>query len=145
MRASERVLKGLNTLVSVAAALVLLGVGAYCAYALWDNGQVYAAVDSVQEGLLQMKPSPEEENGPTFEELRAVNPDVCGWVTLDGTQIDYPVLQGENNLTYINTDVYGEFALAGSIFLDSGCDRTFHGPYFLIYGHHMDNSRYHME
>ncbi len=49
MRASERVLKGLNTLVSVAAALVLLGVGAYCAYALWDNGQVYAAVDSVQE------------------------------------------------------------------------------------------------
>ena len=141
MRASERVLKGLNTLVSVAAALVLLGVGAYCAYALWDNGQVYAAVDSVQEGLLQMKPSPEEENGPTFEELRAVNPDVCGWLTLDGTQIDYPVLQGENNLTYINTDVYGEFALAGSIFLDSGCDRTFQGPYFLIYGHHMDNSR----
>ena len=40
--------------------------------------------------------------------------------------IDYPILQGEDNLSYINTDVYGSFALAGSIFLDSRCDNTFH-------------------
>ena len=46
-----------------------------------------------------------------------------------------------DNLTYVNTDVYGDFALAGSIFLDSRCDRTFHEKYALLYGHHMDNSK----
>lgn len=55
--------------------------------------------------------------------------------------IDYPILQGEDNLSYINTDVYGSFALAGSIFLDSRCDNTFHDAYALVYGHHMDNGR----
>ena len=71
----------------------------------------------------------------------AINPDVRGWLTLDGTAIDYPVLQGETNFSYINTDVYGEFALAGSIFLDSDCDGGFRDPYSLLYGHHMENSR----
>ena len=50
-------------------------------------------------------------------------------------------MQGEDNLSYINTDVYGEFALAGSIFLDSSCDNTFHDQYSLLYGHHMENSK----
>lgn len=142
MSISKHILKVLNTLVSTVVAIFLFGAGVYSAYALWDNAQVYAAADNVQEGLLQLKPALEaEDNGPTFEELMAINPDVCAWLTLTNTQIDYPVLQGENNLTYINTDVYGDFALAGSIFLDSGCDRNFGNAYSLLYGHHMDNSR----
>ena len=40
-----------------------------------------------------------------------------------------------------NTDVYGNFALAGSIFLDTRCDREFEQNYHLLYGHHMENSR----
>lgn len=99
--------------------------------------QVYASVDDIQSQLLKYKPTPGEDNGPTFEELRAINPDVCAWITLGGTKIDYPVLQGEDNLTYINKDVYGNFALAGSIFLDSNCDRSFQKKYSLLYGHHM--------
>lgn len=49
------------------------------------------------------------------------------------------MLQGETNLTYINTDVYGKFALAGSIFLDSRNKRDFSDTYSLLYGHHMAN------
>ena len=57
------------------------------------------------------------------------------------TLIDFPVLQGEDNFAYINTDVYGNFALAGSIFIDSRCDPSFADPYTLLHGHHMENSR----
>lgn len=117
--------------------LFLVVAGGYSAYALWDNMQEYASVDDIQSQLLKYKPTPGEDNGPTFEELRAINPDVCAWITLDGTKIDYPILQGEDNLTYINKDVYGNFALSGSIFLDSNCDRSFQEKYSLLYGHHM--------
>ena len=41
----------------------------------------------------------------------------------------------------LNTDVYGSFALAGSIFLDVDCDADFSGRYSLLYGHHMENGR----
>lgn len=135
------VLRTADFLISAVVVLCLLTAGAYSAYALWDNAQIYAAVDNVQSELLPFKPAADADNGASFEELLAINPDVRGWLTLDGTAIDYPVLQGETNFTYINTDVYGEFALAGSIFLDSDCNGSFQDSYALLYGHHMDNSR----
>lgn len=101
---------------------------------LWDNRQVYAAAEEVQASLLTLKP---QEGGVPFAELRAVNADVCAWVTLDGTGVDYPVVQGKDNLTYVNTDVYGNFSLAGTIFLDTRCAPDFAGGYSLLYGHHM--------
>lgn len=136
------VLRGLNALFSLIVLLCFFVVAAYAGYALWDNSQVYAAAENVRDGLLQLKPpeDPESEEGPTFEDLKAINPDVCAWVTLDNTNIDHPVVQGQDNLTYVNRDVYGNFALAGSIFLDSRNDSSFSDPYSLLYGHHMENS-----
>ena len=48
---------------------------------------------------------------------------------------------GEDNLTYVNTDVYGNFSLSGSIFLDSRCAPDFTEGYGLLYGHHMVNGQ----
>ena len=135
-------IRGMNALFSLVVFLCFFVAVAYAGYALWDNSQVYAAAANVREELLQFKPSadPKTEEGPTFAELQRINDDVCAWVTLDNTGIDHPVLQGTDNLTYINRDVYGNFALAGSIFLDSRNDSRFSDPYSLLYGHHMENS-----
>lgn len=143
MRISKALLNILNILVSLAIALGLVLAGSYSAYALWDNRQVYNAAENVQATLKQLKPVMVEEadEGPGFEELLKINPDVCAWLTMDNTGIDYPVLQGETNLSYISTDVYGDFALAGSIFLDSRCARDFSDGYNLTYGHHMEGHR----
>ena len=59
---------------------------------------------------------------------------------MDGTGIDYPVVQGATNMDYVNRDVYGDFSLSGAIFLDSRCAADLTDPYTVIYGHHMDNS-----
>lgn len=133
------ILNILNFVINTFVILVLFVIGLYAAYALWDNQQIYSAADDVRADMLQLKPQAEEDGGASFEELLAINPDVRAWVTLDGTNIDFPVLQGENNLTYVNTDVYGNFALAGSIFLDSRNQDDFTDRYSLLYGHHMDN------
>ena len=89
--------------------------------------------------ILQYRPNVEDGSEPSFEELRAINPDVVGWITVYGTNIDYPVLQGKDDLEYISRDVYGDFKLTGSIFLSSENARDFSDSYSLIYGHHMDN------
>lgn len=130
-----------NALVNLVIILCLCLAGAYAAYALWDNNQIYSAAQNVQADMIKRKPALEpEEDSASFAELLAINPDVCAWVTLDNTGIDYPVLQGSTNLTYINQDVYGNFALAGSIFLDTRNHRDFTDSYSLLYGHHMENS-----
>ena len=132
-----------NAIVTLAVALSLLIAGTYAAYALWDNNTVYAAAENVQAEMIRLKPVVEvtETGGASFEELLAINPDVRAWVTLDDTNIDYPILQGMTNLSYINTDVYGSFALAGSIFMDARSDGNFQDPYSLIYGHDMVEGR----
>lgn len=137
---SDLFLKTANFLLNLVVILCLTVTGAYAIYALWDNNRIYAAADNVQEDMIKLKPViSDEDNGASFEELLAINSDVCAWVTLDQTKIDYPVLQGETNLTYINQDVYGQFALAGSIYLDSRNQKDFSDTYSLLYGHHMEN------
>lgn len=140
---AKRILNFLNFFVDLTVFLALLTAGVYSAYALWDNSRIYAAAENVRADMLAFKPevSPLTDNRSAFEELREINPDVCAWLSLNNTNIDYPVLQGKDNLSYINTDVYGNFALAGSIFLDSRCNNSFTDRYCLLYGHHMENSR----
>ena len=138
MRTSKLILKAANTLVSYVVVISLCISGLYAGYALWDNSLVYAAIDDVQADMLKLKPDMHE---PSFEELLVINSDIVGWVTIDNTNMDYPIVQGETNLSYINKDIYGEFALAGSIFLDSRNDRGFKDNYSLLYGHSMDRSK----
>lgn len=142
MGTAKFILKAANALVNLAIILALCTAGIYACYALWDNNRIYAAADNVQADMLKLKPQIDVEDvKPSFEELLAVNPDVRAWVSLDNTAIDYPVLQGTTNLSYINTDVYGNFSLAGSIFLDSRNNGSFEDVYSLLYGHYMENSK----
>ena len=53
------------------------------------------------------------------------------------TNIDYPIVQSDNNSKYINTDAKGEYSLSGSIFLDYRNDSLFNDFNSIIYGHHM--------
>ena len=74
-----------------------------------------------------------------FEELRKINPDIVGWIRIDGTVIDYPIVQTDNNATYLDTDFEGNKSVAGAIFLDFESEPDFSGRHNIIYGHHMKN------
>lgn len=133
-------LKSISILFESTAVIVLSLLFSLSVYAISDNNQVFSDTEATQEIMLQMKPEVEYLSAPPdFNDLHEINPDVCGWITVDGTNIDYPVLQGSSNLTYLNKDVFGNFSLAGSIFLDAVNDYQFGDKYSLIYGHHMDN------
>lgn len=84
---------------------------------------------------------PDEAQEPTvqrdYESLLTVNPDVRGWITIPGTDLSLPVLQGEDNEFYLDHDFYKEKDRHGSIFADSGTDLAVFQPNTVLYGHHM--------
>lgn len=135
---SRIVLKFLNGIYGWILSTAILMTVVYAGYSIWDNSQIYAAAQNVQDQIRKLKPDKNAKDGPNFDELRALNGDVVGWITVKGTNIDYPILQGKTNSTYMNKDVYGKFSLAGSIFLDVRNKSDFSDPYSLIYGHNMD-------
>lgn len=139
MEQAARLARFGDRIVSTLAAVLILLMLLYGGYSLWDTAMVFGGA-FVSNDLLQFKPvSTDPDSNPTLAELQQINPDCIAWLTVDDTHIDYPVVQGEDNMEYINTDVYGEFALSGAIFLDSTNARDFSEPYNLVYGHHMDN------
>lgn len=112
-----------DRLLTLAAALLLGALALFGAWSLWDIAATRRA--ALPEQTLRFKPlAAAPADSPGFAELRALNPDVCGWLTLDGTRIDFPVVQGADNMVYVNTDVYGDFSLSGAIFWTLAARRT---------------------
>ena len=138
---SRYILKAMDTLFNFIVICCLFIMGIYAGFALWDNNRIYVAAENVQIEMAKIKPFRDEEGHFKFDELLAINGDICAWLELDNTRVDYPIVQGDTNLVYINRDIYGEFALAGSIFLDARNDPGFNDVYNLMYGHHMDEGR----
>lgn len=124
----------LNIVIMLCLLLALL----YGGFGLWDTWNIYKGASSNGD-LLKYKPV--QTDGGTSDltllDLQEINPDVCAWLTIDDTNIDYPVVQGEDNFEYLNKSAIGEFSLSGSIFLDSRNDADFSDYYSLVYGHHM--------
>lgn len=73
-----------------------------------------------------------------FEALGQINPDIVGWLTIEGTQIHYPVVQGEDNDFYLNHRFDGRYSTVGCLFLDVQNDADFRDLNQIIYGHYMN-------
>lgn len=74
-----------------------------------------------------------------FAELLKLNPDVVGWVDIADTNINYPIMQGSDDLEYASKDFKGEGSLSGSIYLSAENSSDFSDCYNLVFGHHMKN------
>ena len=112
--------------------LILLCLGSY---ALIDTIHIYYHANDTS--LLTYKPKVEKD-GTVRDPLSL--PGAVGWLTLDGTHIDYPVMQGSDNSAYLNKDPYGNYSLSGSLFLDAANKADFTDQYCMIYGYHMEHS-----
>ena len=130
IRITEKILnKAIDVFLTAVFVLFLL-IGAYVMY---DMLYIYSGAS--QRGALVYKPGGKEA---AEEVLKELSDDCVGWLTVDGSGIDYPVMQGRTNAEYLNTDPFGEYSLSGSIFLDCASAGDFSDRYSCLYGHHME-------
>ena len=105
-----------------------------------ENGSVRrerVGVEELQERRLEQAQT--KQTVIDFDVLKKINPDVVSWITIPGTNIDYPVLQGKDNNQYLHKDMEGKDSSAGAIFLDHGDKADLSSRHNIIYGHHMKN------
>ncbi len=138
MTVAEKLLRIANHTLNLFVVCLMMVLFLYGGYSLWDTWRIYHSALPDQD-LMKLKPVKGEDTNPSLQDLQKINADVCAWLTVDDTGIDYPVVRGKDDMEYINKDVYGDFALSGAIFLQSANQRDFSDPYNLIYGHHMSN------
>lgn len=76
-----------------------------------------------------------------YKKLYSQNKSLIGWLKIDDTNIDYPVMQTVNNEYYLDHNYNQKYDKNGSIFLDKDCDITNPGTNMIIYGHHMKSGK----
>ncbi|MBR3523057.1 MAG: class B sortase, partial [Bacilli bacterium] len=111
----------------------------FAVYALYDVKLVFDA-SKLSGDILKYKPNTQEDGKVTFNLLELqqnVNEDICGWISIDGTNIDYPILYSENSLEYLSKTYDGKYSPGGSIFVDTKNDRYFNDDFTIIYGHNL--------
>lgn len=84
-----------------------------------------------------------EDNGKLaidWENLLRRNSDVIGWILIPNTNINYPILQGETNQTYLHTNINGDHSIAGSIFMQANNNPLFQDTNTILHGHNMRNN-----
>jgi sortase B len=131
----RKAIKIVDNIVNFMILTVIVLLIAFAGYALWDSEQINQAADKSNYSIY--KPQAADE-GKSFKELQAINPEVFAWLSVYGTNIDYPVTQGANNLKYVNTNAEGQYSLSGAIFLDCGNSKDFSDFNSILYGHHME-------
>lgn len=101
-----------------------------------------------QQGVLDtIKINQEDITSKTTErmlqlrELQKENSDIVGWLEIEETSINYPVLQTDNNDYYLTHTYKKEYSINGSIFLDKDYDFSVPSSNLLIYGHNNKNGK----
>ena len=74
-----------------------------------------------------------------FEHLLQINPDVVGWIYIENTDINFPVVQAADNEYYLTRMVDGTWNSSGSIFLDASAAADLSDQHSIIFGHNMKN------
>ena len=106
------------------------------------DGMTTAAPEQNQgQDTEETAPVATEPAGPrvNFDMLLDINSDVVGWIYLEDSKINFPVVQGDDNAEYLYWLINGEYNSAGTPFVDYRNEADFSDRNTVIYGHNMNN------
>lgn len=118
-----------------------LGALAYIGFTYWHADKTYKDIaqlafdEPANEATIALG-----DMSVDWDYLRSVNPDIVGWVYMPGTPINYPIVQTDNDETYLSKSFTGETGFAargGAIFMEAANDPNLADDNNLIYGHNM--------
>lgn len=145
-----------KTILTIGCILCALVLGCCGGYIFWyvqsekENGAIYEQLK--EEAVTTPEPEAEipqttaapvptetQEKIPIdFDALKAVNPDIYAWIRIEGTNIDYPVVQSaEDDAYYLNHTIEGKEGYPGSIYSEKWNSQDFSDFNTVLYGHNM--------
>ncbi len=103
-----------------------------------------AGQEQPQNPFYTLSPEEEIETPDVLDKyitLYNSNKNLIGWIKIDDTIIDYPVMQCDDNTYYLDHNFDQKEDRAGALFLDCNCDVVRGNDNYIIYGHHMTSGK----
>lgn len=121
--------------------IFICSIGYICYYLYINNKNKKDNTNILNEVKIDSTQVTEEktEKMLKLEELQKENNEIIGWLEIEGTNINYPVLQGTDNEFYMKNNYKKEKSKNGSIFLDKSYNWDIPSSNLLLYGHNNKN------
>lgn len=101
----------------------------------------YNSNSQKQENKIEENETQKDETIINFENLKSINSDVVGWIKIDETNINYPIVQSSNNDYYLKRDLNKEYNVCGWVFMDFRNSNKFIDMNTVIYGHNLKSGK----
>ncbi len=121
----------LNTLVGISLFALILAFAGYLHEKLLSVAAETSYQEVAQEAVL---PATHEIN---FSVVKSAGANSTSWIYIPNTNIDYPLVQGDDNDFYIDNDAYGNPSSAGAIFINFANSSDMSDAKTIIFGHNM--------
>ena len=138
MKRSSKIIRKIMLVAMIIVFIVILIISSYFllkdffTYKESNNDSVELIQDVITQEENEEKPKID------WEKLENINKNIIGWIKIEGTHIDYPILQDNANLKYLNRSFNGKYNPNGSIFTLN--DKPFQEDETIIYGHNMKST-----
>ncbi len=135
MGTRERICIGLAV---AAVILAVCGIG----YTVWHYHSLRVSeqrFEALKEGDTELEITGEiQTQSPyDFDKLRETNGDIYAWLTVPGTDVDYPILQSETDNYYLDHNLDGSQGYPGCLYTNSDNQKDFSDLLTVVYGHDM--------
>lgn len=100
--------------------------------------EVKDETETIKETGKKEQQEAKKEKKFQYDKLKEQNEDIFGWITIEDTRIDYPVMyrDGDNEF-YLHHNFQKEYSITGTPFLDGNWNSKTKTDNFIIYAHHM--------
>ncbi len=144
----------IETIITIILLIIFIAVFVYSAYHIiyWfkSNSDLKALEEGIFSEVVKVEQNTENEQSEgnqvetekpkksiDFEKLNQVNSETIGWVCIENTNINYPIVQAKDNEYYLKRDIYKQKNSCGTIFLDCKTKPDFSENNTVIYGHNL--------
>lgn len=123
---------------------ILFFILIFCVIKIYDNYNEKKSQDKIIKNLIEIgdvKPTDDKEELPKidFQKLKTINKEIIGWIIIEGTQVNYPIVKGNNNSFYLSHSYDKSYNSYGSIFMDYRSNENFNDLNTFLYGHYTGN------
>lgn len=103
---------------------------------IYKSIKEYSSNNKLYEDMAELNPFAYNDLSSAYNKLKELNNDYIGWISIPGTNINYPIVKGNDNSFYLNHNFLKKESKAGAIFVDCNANE-FGDRNTIVYGHYM--------
>ena len=138
----------MKKIIKISVVILLIGIMLISSYFIYKNMQEDKEQEEIFEELENIVTTNEtneekeqKEDNVNLNKLYKINNDIVGWLKIENTNINYPVMQTKDRPDYyLRKNFYKEYSVFGTPYIDENCDIE-NGNNLIIYGHHINGNK----